>query len=52
MAKIPPQYGYEWPLDNEVVAGAPPHNFHFTTEVVYWFKYDATVDATDRKSVV
>jgi len=23
-------------------AGAPPHNFHFTSEVRYWFQYDAT----------
>ncbi len=23
-----------------------PHNFHFTSEVTHWFKYDATTDAT------
>jgi fibro-slime domain-containing protein len=46
VAKIPPQYGYEWPEDNKVIAGAAPHNFHFTTEVVYWFKYDAKTQAT------
>jgi fibro-slime domain-containing protein len=29
-----------------VFAGAPAHDFHFTTEVVYWFKYDAGTSAT------
>jgi fibro-slime domain-containing protein len=27
------------------VAGAVVHNFHFTTEVVYWFEYDAASTA-------
>ena len=25
--------------------GAPLHNFHFTTEVRYWFKYEAAASA-------
>jgi fibro-slime domain-containing protein len=45
VAKIPPQYGYEWPIESEIVPGAKAHNFHFTTQVTYWFKYDATVTA-------
>jgi fibro-slime domain-containing protein len=40
-AKIPDSYGYPWPWESEVVPGAGEHNFHFTTEVHYWFKYDA-----------
>jgi fibro-slime domain-containing protein len=40
-AKIPPQYGYDWVFDDTVVPGAPLHNFHFTTQVVYWFEYHA-----------
>jgi fibro-slime domain-containing protein len=40
-AKIPEQYGYNgWPWEDMVFPGAPMHNFHFTTEVVYWFKYN------------
>ena len=45
VAKIPPQYGYPWPLETAVNPDAQPHNFYFTTEVVYWFKYDAAVTA-------
>jgi fibro-slime domain-containing protein len=45
-AKIPEQYGYNgWPWEDSVFPGAPAHNFHFTTEVVYWFKYDASTSA-------
>jgi fibro-slime domain-containing protein len=40
-AKIPPQYGYDWPYEDAVLAGAQTHNFHFTTQVVYWFEYHA-----------
>ncbi|MEI9954472.1 MAG: DUF4215 domain-containing protein [Pseudomonadota bacterium] len=40
-AKLPTQYGYNWELESTVVAGAKAHNFHFTTQVTYWFKYDA-----------
>jgi fibro-slime domain-containing protein len=40
-AKIPEQYGYVgWPWEDSVFPNAPMHNFGFTTEVVYWFKYD------------
>jgi len=45
-AKIPEQYGYNgWPWEDSVFPNAPMHNFHFTTEVVYWFKYDARTSA-------
>ena len=48
-AKIPTQYGYNWEFEDQVVpvlggahvAGAKAHNFHFTTQVTYWFKFDA-----------
>jgi fibro-slime domain-containing protein len=44
--KIPEQYGYNgWPWEDSVFPNAPLHNFHFTTEVVYWFKYDAKTSA-------
>lgn len=46
-ATIPEQYGYNgFPLERTVFPGAPQHNFYFTTEVEYWFKYDATIQAT------
>jgi fibro-slime domain-containing protein len=61
-AKVPEQYGWNgWPWEDEVatalgVAAAIPtatspfptelHNFHFTTEVKYWFKYEAGTMAT------
>jgi fibro-slime domain-containing protein len=45
-AKIPEQYGYNgWPWEDAIFPGAPSHDFHFTTEVVYWFKYDAGTKA-------
>jgi len=42
-AKIPEQYGWPWPWEKDVpaTAGAGLHNFFFTTEVVYWFQYNA-----------
>lgn len=41
-AKVGPDYGYgSWPWEKEVVPGAGTHNFHFTTEVKYWFQYAA-----------
>lgn len=53
-AKVPQQvYGADgWPLESEwdywpegyTPTGA--HNFWFTSEVEYWFRYDATADAT------
>jgi fibro-slime domain-containing protein len=46
-AEIPAQYGYEeWPLEAEVIPNARMHNFLFTTQVVYWFKYLAETAAT------
>jgi fibro-slime domain-containing protein len=59
-AKVPTQYGYNWEFEDQIVAaaGALPtgaignhvagrlsHNFHFTTQVTYWFKYDAAATA-------
>jgi fibro-slime domain-containing protein len=46
-AKIPEQYGYDgFPNEATVFPGAPDHNFYFTSEVQYWFKYDANTQAT------
>jgi fibro-slime domain-containing protein len=46
-AKIPEEYGYDgWPWEDAVFPAAASHNFHFTTEVAYWFKYDASQTAT------
>jgi fibro-slime domain-containing protein len=47
-AKVAEQYGWPWPWekDTEPAGVAKLHNFHFTTEVHYWFKYDATKSAT------
>jgi fibro-slime domain-containing protein len=52
-AKVPTQYGGDWKFEDELVpvvggahvAGKAAHNFHFTTQVNYWFKYDATATA-------
>ena len=45
-AKIPAEYGYDgWPWEDEVFPNAGTHDFHFTTEVVYWFKYDPDAGA-------
>jgi fibro-slime domain-containing protein len=47
VAQIPPAYGYaNWPMDTDIVPGALPHDFSFTTHVVYWFHYDAAKSAT------
>lgn len=45
VAKIPTQYGYNWEVESDIIPGAKAHNFHFTTQVNYWFKYDATKTA-------
>lgn len=51
-AKVPAEYGWDgWPWETEVAMrlGLPApmdHNFHFTTEVKYWFQYDPAVPAT------
>jgi fibro-slime domain-containing protein len=45
-AKIPEQYGYNgWPWEDAVFPGAPLHNFYFTSEVRYWFRYEADTNA-------
>src|SRR5690606_6516608 len=46
-AKIPEQYGYPgWPWEYERFPDAKEHNFYFTSEVQYWFAYDADTNAT------
>lgn len=46
-AKVPAQYGYlGWPFEHDIFPGASQHNFHFTSEVQYWFQYDAGTNAT------
>jgi fibro-slime domain-containing protein len=48
-AKVGPAYGpYNgWPTEREVLGGGPLlHNFHFTTEVTYWFPFASDTDAT------
>jgi fibro-slime domain-containing protein len=46
-ASIPAQYGFiSFPFEDVVFPGAPSHNFDFTSEVQYWFQYDATTNAT------
>jgi fibro-slime domain-containing protein len=45
-AKIPEEYGHDgWPFEDVVFPGAGTHNFFFTTEVAYWFAYDAASTA-------
>ncbi len=45
-ARLPLQYGYNgWPLESQFFPGAPKHNFYFTSEVQYWFRYEATTNA-------
>ena len=46
-ARIPEQYGYPgWPFESEVLGNNVQHNFHFTSEIVYWFIYDEDAPAT------
>jgi fibro-slime domain-containing protein len=45
-AKVPAEYGYDgWPWEDSLFPDAPLHDFHFTTEVVYWFEYDPDASA-------
>jgi fibro-slime domain-containing protein len=45
-AKIPEQYGYNgWPFEDEWFPDAPAHNFFFTSEVQYWFRYENDTNA-------
>ena len=50
-ARLPDQYGFDgWPFESDVLGNDVEHNFHFTSEIVYWFIYDednpATLDFT------
>jgi len=45
-AQLPLQYGYTgWPAEDKVFPGAKKHNFSFTSEVQYWFRYDTATNA-------
>ena len=45
-AELPLQYGYTgWPTEDSVFPGAKKHNFSFTSEVQYWFRYDQNTNA-------
>ena len=49
IATVPDQYGWNgFPDESQLFPGLPDytHNFYFTTEVQYWFKYDADTAAT------
>jgi fibro-slime domain-containing protein len=46
-ARVPAQYGYNaWPFEFAVFPGANERNFHFTSEVQYWFQYEGDTNAT------
>lgn len=48
-AKLAPDYYHDnsWPWESEVNGGIQViHNFHFTSEVKYWFPYDQNTNAT------
>lgn len=45
-AKVPDVYGFDgWPWEDEVFPDAPLRNFYFTSEVQYWFQYQAGANA-------
>jgi fibro-slime domain-containing protein len=45
-AQLPLQYGYNgWPSEDKVFPGAMKHNFYFTSEVQYWFRYEDGINA-------
>jgi fibro-slime domain-containing protein len=45
-ARLPKQYGYPgWPNETSFFPNAPLHNFYFTSEVQYWFRYEAGTNA-------
>ncbi|MBN2526620.1 MAG: DUF4215 domain-containing protein [Deltaproteobacteria bacterium] len=47
-AKVPEQYGYVgWPWEEAVLGKEVNHNFSFTSEITYWFKYEA-----DKKAIL
>lgn len=45
-ATIPEEYGGSWLPESDFDPDAVPHNYGFTTEVKYWFKYDVSSPAT------
>jgi fibro-slime domain-containing protein len=46
-ANVAPIYGWpNWPWEDQLFPTAGTHNFYFTTEVHYWFKYSAAQVAT------
>ena len=46
VAQLPLQYGYVgWPSEDTIFPGAMQHNFYFTSEVQYWFRYEADTNA-------
>ncbi|HEX6273502.1 MAG TPA: DUF4215 domain-containing protein [Polyangiaceae bacterium] len=46
-AQLPLQYGFVgWPSEDKAFPGAMQHNFYFTSEVQYWFRYEADTDAS------
>lgn len=45
-AKVGPLYGHDsWPWERDIIPGATLHNFHFTSEVTHWFRFDASASA-------
>ncbi|HKO49046.1 MAG TPA: fibro-slime domain-containing protein, partial [Polyangiaceae bacterium] len=45
-AQLPLQYGYTgWPSEDKVFPGAKKHNFSFTSEVQYWFRFEQGTSA-------
>lgn len=48
-AKVPAQYGYDaWPWEVDILGTEIDHNFGFTSEITYWFKYNEDTPATLR----
>ncbi|MEI9949703.1 MAG: DUF4215 domain-containing protein [Pseudomonadota bacterium] len=46
IAQLPAQYGYNgWPAESTVFPDAKKHNFSFTSEVQYWFRYEQATSA-------
>jgi len=46
-AKIGDNYGIAWAFEADIAGhtNTGPHNFYFTSEVTYWFQYDASQSA-------
>lgn len=46
-AQLPKQYGFDgWPTEEDAFGDAVMHNFSFTSEVQYWFRYETDTNAT------